>query len=185
MKKAIILRGPPAVGKTGVAEELLKRLQKTNLRTSDDPIVLDHNWQSRYAVDHRYDELTAKQEETVVVVEICCAEPIFNIGNRFWLLDARPGASRNPAEWVGILKEQGRSIFCFLLWASWPTARSRNENRKDKLEIQFCRMLYDFYSLVDWQKFPDKARVTEHRLDMERLDIETAVDEIWNTCGIS
>ena len=185
-KTAIILRGPPCGGKTQLSLALLERIKGNGYATTKTPIVLDYGWERCYRLDRRYEELTTAQVEHqhVVVIEICCGEGFFSCGKDTWILDSHPGATRNPAEWVGILKGQGRNVFSFLLGASWPFMRAREEQRQ-KLELPFCRMLYDLYSLSDWRDFVAKADVQETKLNMEELDTNGAADRIFKAIGLT
>ncbi len=75
-----------------------------------------------------------------------------------------PGATRNPGEWIEVLRSQGREIFYFLLWADWAFLRER-EAKRQKLNLQFCKLAYDLFVLADWKAFKERAKLDEIVLD--------------------
>lgn len=64
-KFAVILRGPPASGKTTVAKEILARLG----RQGEDPLILDGGWGVHPSPEFRYDPATRYQDLRGAAVE--------------------------------------------------------------------------------------------------------------------
>lgn len=106
--KAIILRGPPGVGKSAI-----RNLLRSQIGPAARSINLDAYWgrdEWRYAQpDFRYADLQLATEP-VLLVELAWGEPA---GLAF------PGATRGASEWVEILQKAKRKIYPFLLIASW------------------------------------------------------------------
>ena len=107
---AIILRGPPAVGKSGVAGAIQQRHPGTKL------ISLDQGWAQgglRYQPGPgRYRDL-CQATEPILVIELGCGAPV----------DLRfPGATQAADEWVSVIRSSGRALFPFLLWVNWDEA---------------------------------------------------------------
>jgi hypothetical protein len=104
-KRAIILRGPPCSGKSSVSCELFQRLKTTAKFVS-----LDDGWnpgERRFKNDGRYVDLESDAE--TLVIELGFGEPN---GESF------AGATRNPNEWLTVLKNAKRSVHVFLLQPS-------------------------------------------------------------------
>jgi len=189
MKKAIILRGPPAVGKSKTREKLLERLRSLSPPISGTHIYLDDGWgagEVRLSASP-YSDLVAVHED-VVVIELGCGEIYTRaqLNNQvLWLLDARPGATRNPREWVNILKSQGRDTRSFLLWAPWAFIQEGEKARGNKVPPEAAKMSYDFYYLADWSNFPAKALIEEQTLRVDCLGLGALPRIIWNACELS
>jgi hypothetical protein len=113
-KKAIVLHGPPGVGKSQVCERILRHLGTAAVRIS-----LDRNWgpgESRFeGGKSRYADLASAQADTIVL-ELGWGEPS--------CLEM-PGAVQGAQEWVDVLTAAGRQLFPFLLWADFTNAVSR------------------------------------------------------------
>src|SRR3954466_7338745 len=116
--KAVILRGPPGVGKSAVRKVLQGHLGKSGRH-----IDLDAYWgrgEWRYAKpEFRYADLQLATEP-VVVVELAWGKPD---GLAF------PGATRGADEWMGILRRAGRELFPFFLTAAWSDILKRLTDR--------------------------------------------------------
>jgi hypothetical protein len=98
---AIVLRGPPCAGKTTVKDVLLRRLPSRHF------VSLDDGWadgESRAQDDDPYADL--RVDAQVLIIELGFGEPV---AQRF------AGATRNPAKWLGVLSEENRSTYLFLL----------------------------------------------------------------------
>jgi predicted ATPase len=189
MKKAIILRGPPAAGKTKTTEALLQRLGLPSPPVPGKRISLDDGWgtgEIRLSPDP-YSDVAAASEE-VVILELGCGEIYFRAqldSQACWLLDARPGATRNPKEWVDLLKSQGRDTRSFLLWAPWAFIQEAEKARHNKVSADVAKMTYDFYHLTDWRSFPAKALVEEQTLRVDLLGLGALPRIIWNACELN
>jgi hypothetical protein len=105
---AIVLQGPPVVGKSAIRDELLLRL-----RPEARFINLDAYWgqgEWRYAEEaFRYADIQLAPEP-VLVMELTSGEPPG--------LD-RPGAVRGAQEWMNVLQQTGRRAFVFRLSLAW------------------------------------------------------------------
>jgi hypothetical protein len=116
MKSAIILHGPPCVGKSTIAKRLLNLIPSSL-------VSLDDGWQeggARVLGGHgRYADLK-EHPAKVLIIEIALGEP----------LDMSPGATRQANEWVGLLRADGRRVFPFLLWMDWEDANARMLERQ-------------------------------------------------------
>jgi hypothetical protein len=93
-KQAIVLRGPPVVGKSCVTRFLIAKIPRGQAQRVD----LDKGWGRdegwRYPEgDRRYADL--KTDAGFLILELACGEPVDG---------SSKGATRNPREWVWILE---------------------------------------------------------------------------------
>jgi hypothetical protein len=119
---AIILHGPTCVGKSSVAKSLSELISGSAF------INLDDGWNDTEcrggtSGSSRYADLNGRPEE-VLIIELALGEP----------QDLTPGATRQASLWVDILRNDGRIVFAFLLWAQWKDAISRMEQRAKKCD---------------------------------------------------
>lgn len=174
-KFAAIFRGPPASGKTTVAKEILVRLG----RSGEEPLVLDGGWGLDPSPEFRYDPATryrdlreaAVEGQEFVVIELGRGEPPPILANQSILLDARPGATRNPREWVSILKGQGRTIRSFLIRANVEEAKRRRPT-DDVLDMELSHWLYDRADFGEG--FSVRAGVHEEMIDTSTISVADA-----------
>ena len=118
-KLAIILRGPPATGKSTVAEAICASARTCGY--SAKVVNLDQGWlaherPSRHGGPARYPELVSCSED-LLVVELAQGEPSL-------LGVAGEGATHNPLEWLSLIMPEWQ-VFSFLLWADWDQLSAR------------------------------------------------------------
>jgi hypothetical protein len=129
-KVAVVLRGPPGAGKSQVASALQVHYAQSSR------VELDRYWgpgEQRYAGTCRYGDL--RNQPDVLIVELGYGEPA---GESF------PGATKNPREWVGILENDGREVFFFLLDIQESESLKRVSNRND-LPLAYAKLAHDRY----------------------------------------
>ncbi len=119
MRKAIILHGPPCVGKSTIAGLLQSRIHGSGF------VNLDSYWgpteQRGRGGLCRYADLQGHQAR-VLIIELGLGEPE----------NMTPGATRQANEWVQILRNDGRKVFPFLLWMNWEDATKRMLDRASR-----------------------------------------------------
>lgn len=167
-KMAIILRGPPAVGKSSITMLLATKM----LPGSTKGIDLDDGWgedqKRRFpAGEGRYADL--KTSDDLLVLELGCGEPVG------WVFE---GATRNPGEWVEVLEREGRQIYSFLLTAEHATWRKRMLKKVKGNETNE-EAFYRLFDLQEWKEFPTKARVREEQIDTTTIDQQGVAARIW------
>lgn len=177
VRKAIILRGPPGVGKSAVRKSLQYRLGNSARH-----IDLDAYWGAgewRYAQpEFRYADLQLAKEP-VVVVELAWGEPD---GLAF------PGATRAADVWLGILQQAGRQVFPFFLSAQWSdilkrlTARHGREGHHNVLaelgRASFYEHKHHLFS------YPEVPGLTERTVDTTGREADSVADEIRQLAGV-
>jgi hypothetical protein len=175
--KAIILRGPPGVGKSAV-----RKLLQSHLGKSARYINLDSYWgkgQWRYEQpDFRYADLQLATEP-VVVVELAWGEPD---GLAF------PGATRGANQWMGILQRAKREIFPFFLTADWGdilkrlTDRHGRERHHDILTELGRASFYEHNHYLF--SYPELPGVTERKIDTTGKTAESVAEQIKMVVGV-
>jgi hypothetical protein len=175
--KAVILRGPPGVGKSAV-----RKLLQIHLGKSARHIDLDAYWgkgEWRYEQpDFRYADLRLAAEP-VLVVELAWGEPD---GLAF------PGATRGADEWMGILRRAGREIFPFFLTAEWGDILKRLMERhgRDSHHSVFAELgRASFYEHQHYLfRYPDIPGVTERTIDTTGKAAESVAEMIQKAAGL-
>ena len=177
VRKAIILRGPPGVGKSAVRHELEYYLGKSARH-----VDLDAHWgrgQWRYAhPEFRYADLQLAAEP-VLLVEFAWGEPS---GLTF------PGATRGAEEWVGLLRRAGRQIFPFYLIAEWKDILQRLIERHGRddphrlLEELGRGSFYEHHHHLF--TYPEIPGFTEQTIDTTGRTAESVADEIKVVAGL-
>jgi hypothetical protein len=165
---AIILRGPPAIGKSCVAGLLAANVPCGQSKRID----LDYGWgkaqNKRYlAGEGRYADL--KTREDFVILELGCGEP------DDWSFN---GATRNPREWVSILEDEEREIHAFLLWTdlnNWKRRLLKKVPEGDPGAEQY----YLLFERNEWKNFPQVACIQEQHLDTSAITSEGVANYIW------
>jgi hypothetical protein len=164
-KIAIILRGPPAVGKSQVARAIQQRHCQSRR------ISLDDGWgppcSFRYqSGPARYQDLS-QATEPILLIELGCGAPVDL---------SFPGATQAAHEWISVLRSSGRTLFPFLLWVNWDQAVKNILTRHENDGLAKLGIFWNFiglYSLyehahptVTLPQLPDFAEVkilTAHR----------------------
>lgn len=183
---AIILHGPPAIGKTTIANDLVARLGAIL-------ISLDGGWgegEVRYrGGPGRYADLT-QAVEPVLVVELGCGEPADL---------SFPGASRGASEWITVLRNTGRELFPFLLTADpsevparlehrldeWIRLRRMPANNKFSMLCNFLGVHFLYANRHPLVTFPDVDGFYEQALSTTGRNAGAVVDEIISTANLS
>jgi hypothetical protein len=166
-KLAIVLRGPPAIGKSTVAKLLMAKM----LPKSSWQIDLDAGWgpweNKRYpASEGRYADL--KSLADLLIIELGSGEP----ADESFL-----GATKNPREWVGALEKEGRKVYSFRLHADVETWRKRLLKKAGP--DPGAETYYLLFDRKEWQEFPEKAGVSEEKIDTATIDEKGIADLIW------
>lgn len=176
-QKAIILRGPPGVGKSAV-----RNLLREHLGNSARHINLDAYWgrgEWRYAhPEFRYADLQLATEP-VLVVELAWGEPD---GLAF------PGATRGANEWMGILRRANREIFPFFLTADWgdilkrlTERHGREANHNVLAELGRASFYEHGHYLFSYPEIPG---VTERTIDTTGKSAESVAEAIKKVAGL-
>ena len=175
--KAIILRGPPGVGKSAVRVVL-----REHLGQSARYINLDAYWgkgEWRYMEPaFRYADLQLATEP-VLVVELAWGEPD---GLVF------PGATTGADEWIGILQRAKREIFLFFLTAEWTDILKRLRDRHghdghDNVLAELGRA--SFYEHKHHLfSYPAIPGITERTIDTTGKTADSVAKEIIKVAGI-
>jgi len=165
-KIAVVLRGPPSIGKTSVTNLLAAKLLPGSMKGID----LDDGWgkdQNRRfpAGAGRYADL--KTPEDLLVLELGCGEPGGGV----------LGATLNPREWVSILESERRQIHAFLLWTDYGTWQKRLLMKVPQGDLG----AHDYYRLFErdeWMQFPAKAGMAEELIDTTMINQQQVADLI-------
>jgi len=175
--KAIILRGPPGVGKSAVRKQLQAHLGKSARHIDLDAYWGKGEW--RYAQpEFRYADLQLATEP-VVLVEFAWGEPD---GLEF------PGATRGAHEWMGILQRAKREIFPFFLTAEWGdilkrlTARHGREGHHNILAELGRASFYEHKHYLF--SYPDVPGVKERTIDTTGKAAESVAEVIMRVAGV-
>ena len=175
--KAIILRGPPGVGKSAVRSQLQRYLGRAARHIDLDAYWGKEEW--RYAQpDFRYADLQLATEP-VLLVELAWGEPA---GLSF------PGATRGAKEWVTILQKAKRQIFPFLLMAKWNDildrlmARHGQDQQQDVLDQLGRGSFYEHkHQFFTYPAIPD---FTELTIDTTGKTAESVANEVRKVAGV-
>jgi hypothetical protein len=177
---AIILHGPPSVGKTEISKEIRKRHTAGTVRH----ISLDDGWlpdECRYSGGpSRYAD-SYNAQEPILVVELGCGEPSDLTFS---------GATRAAQEWVSVLQSSGRTLAPFLLWLEWSDAVARLKKRcQNNPKSLFCFWqqigVYTLYAHRDkMTTFPTMAGFHEESILTSGRTIAEVADEIRHKAGL-
>lgn len=177
VRKAIILRGPPGVGKSAICKLLQAHLGDTSRHINLDAYWGKGEW--RYAQPaFRYADLQLATEP-VLVVELAWGEPdglIF------------PGATRGAAEWMDILHQARRELFPFFLTADWGDILKRLTERHghDSHHNVFAELgRASFYEHKHYLfSYPESLGITERTIDTTGQTTESVADVIVQAAGL-
>ncbi|OWK36746.1 hypothetical protein [Fimbriiglobus ruber] len=175
--KAIILRGPPGVGKSAVRKQLQAHLGKSGRHINLDAYWGKDEW--RYAEpEFRYADLQLAKEP-VLVVELAWGEPDGLTS---------PGATRGANEWMGILQKVKREIYPFFLTAEWKdilkrlTDRNGHEANHNVLaelgRASFYEHKHPLFS------YPELPGITERTIDTTGKTAEAVAEAIKKVAGL-
>ena len=173
--KAIILRGPPAVGKSTVRDLIL-----AHVGAAGRYINLDAHWgigEWRYADSaFRYADLHLATEP-VLVMELAWGEPPdFSF----------PGATRGANEWVDVLRQAGRQIYAFLLTADWHEIVTRLIARHGHPLAAMNQIgrasFYEHHH--HYFMYPVIAGFTEQTIDTTGRSEQEVADEVRKAAGL-
>jgi hypothetical protein len=131
------------------------------LGQTTDTIHLDDGWgpQGRStAGGEGYSDLKNRVED-IVVLELAYGEPGVCQDGSF-NHSARPGATRNPTEWVDILEADGRQVISILLSDNWSQVEERLKSRRGENPM-LQKQLFDLYETDNWRNFSTTARIVE------------------------
>ena len=176
-RKAIILRGPPGVGKSAVRELLQARLGKAARHIDLDAYWGTGEW--RYAQpEFRYADLQLATEP-VVVVELAWGEPD---GLAF------PGATRGANEWMEILRRAQREIFPFFLTAEWADILKRLTDRhgRERHHDVFAELgRASFYEHKHYLfNYPEMPGIRERAIDTTGKEADSVAEVIVKVAGV-
>ncbi len=175
--KAIVLRGPPGVGKSAVRDLLRAHLGKSVRYINLDAHWGKGEWRSAYP-EFRYADLQLATEP-VLVIELAWGEPD---GLAF------PGATRGANEWMGILKAAKREIFPFFLTAQWSdilkrlTDRHGHDGNHNVLAELGRASFYEHNHALFC--YPDIPGITERTVDTTGKTAESVAETIKKIAGV-
>jgi broad-specificity NMP kinase len=175
--KAIILRGPPGVGKSAVRDQLRSHLGKSVRHINLDAYWGKGEWRYEQP-EFRYADLQLATEP-VLVVEFAWGEPD---GLVF------PGATRGAHEWMGILQKAKRQIFPFFLTADWNDILQRLTERhgRDSHHNVFAELgRASFYEHNHYLfSYPETPGITERTIDTTGKTAESVAEMIKKVAGV-
>lgn len=175
--KAIILRGPPGVGKSAVRNQLQGRLGKSARYINLDLYWGKDEW--RYAQpEFRYADLQLAAEP-ILLVELAWGEPE---GLLF------PGATRGAHEWMGILQKAKREIYPFFLTAEWKDILNRLTERHGQRGLHSVLAELGRASFYEHKhylfSYPAIPGVTERTIDTTGKTAESVAEAIRKVTGL-
>jgi hypothetical protein len=173
-KKAIILRGPPAIGKSTIKDCLLKKLALGE----EAFLNLDKGQAS---------QIPDRESQEILILELAYGEDTPP--------STRYGLTRNPKQWVESIRSQGRDIQSFLVYAEWAKAQQRVRSKwredgqaqacwKEDEYVQNQRPYHEFYTTEECGAFAANAGLSEQRLDFDKSAEELA-EYVLLQCGIT
>jgi len=171
-RRAIILRGPPGVGKSAVCRVLGRHFGKSSRHINLDAYWGEHEW--RYTQpDFRYADMQLAPE-AVLIVELAWGEPA---GLKF------PGATRAAEEWLVPLKQSGRKVHLFFLTADWNDILTRLTERHGHDSHHNVLMELGRASFYEHKhplfSYPDHLGVTEQTIDTTGKEADDVADLIY------
>lgn len=176
-RKAIILRGPPGVGKSAVCKLLRGHFGETARHINLDTYWGKGEW--RYTQpEFRYADLQLAPEP-VLVVELAWGEPD---GLAFH------GATRGAGEWIGMLRQAGREVLPFYLTAEWSDILKRLMERHGRDGQHHVMAELGRASFYEHKhplfRYPDLLGITERRIDTTGKTAESVAEVIIEAAGV-
>jgi hypothetical protein len=175
---AIVLHGPPGVGKSTICEHI-RQAHPTARR-----ICLDNGWGvgpnelRTNGGPARYADLRGAAED-VLLVEIAGGEPAD---------PAILGATRNAREWVDVLRAAGRDIIPILLTVERTEAEARITRRYQGVQLAAIRHevgIHDLYARKDPKfTFPPTAGLRESCVSTTGRSAGDVAAEIVRLAGL-
>jgi shikimate kinase len=174
-KLAVVLRGPIAVGKSTVANELLAHFNQCPGQL----VNLDDGWANRpdesgrrytRSGGERYRDLVGRAEE-VLVLELAHGEP------SLCQLRSEPGATLNPQEWADLLRLDGRQIKLFFLYAE-SNESERRLKKRGEFDFAFLRKSHELHATAAWRELPSRIGVEEYVIDTTNLSPREVAQQI-------
>jgi hypothetical protein len=177
VRKAIILRGPPGVGKSAVC-----KLLRSHIGESARHIDLDAYWgkgEWRYShPEFRYADLQLAQEP-VLIVELAWGEPD---GLAF------PGATRGADEWMGMLQQAKREVVAFYLTAEWGDILKRLTERHGRDAQHHVLAELGRASFYEHKhplfSYPNLPGIAERTIDTTGKSAESVAEAIIKAAGV-
>jgi shikimate kinase len=175
--KAIILRGPPGVGKSAVRKLLQRRLGEWVRHIDLDAYWGKDEWRYSQAA-FRYADLQLAPEP-ILVVEFAWGEPA---GLAF------PGATRGANEWMGLLRNAGREIYPFYLTAQWGDILNRLNERHGReghhdVLAELGRASFHEHKHYLFS-YPEGLGITEHTIDTTGKDADSVAEVVMRVAGV-
>jgi hypothetical protein len=101
--------------------------------------------------------------------------------------ESYPGATKNPREWISILENDGRDIYCFVLQIPEAETLQRVQRRHDLL-ADYAKMAHDRYKPGGVCDSPNFTRLmgrglSEETIDTNQHDLATTVARIVTKIG--
>jgi hypothetical protein len=174
---AVILHGPPAAGKSMISAEICRRLG-----AEAKAINLDDGWggpddQRDRSRASGYSDIQGATER-VLVIELAYGEPAAANGK---------GATREAERWVNLLREDGRKLYAYLLWRTWPDA-GQQLFRRDGMNRDFFLARLNTYMLYvqldDRTRFSAAVGLEEHKIVVSGRSINDVAREIMTRSGL-
>src|SRR5262245_55980415 len=163
MKRAIIFRGPPAVGKSQVIDFLMSQVDQGKAARMN----LDEG--GGFGEARRLGKGTAasyadlRTPEELLFVELVWGEP----GDGSFL-----GPTQNSKEWVKILRDDGRLVCSFLVWAAEKEWEQRLLAKNPNASVTENRVYYNrFKPGAEASNFPAVSGISEEQIDTTSLTL--------------
>jgi hypothetical protein len=159
-KIAVVLRGPMGVGKSTVADQVCRLLN------AGAKIVLDDHYEAR---GRERDALFTGRQNDALVIELGCGEPLDLTFNGF---------TRDAEAWCGLLRQAGREVYFFKLWADWATVHQNMASRRSS-HLLSATLWHRAYSTgLDIVTLPSPLRGLEQTINVDSKSPTQVAEEI-------